>query len=149
MQFRFESIIPVIVLSFVLIGLPAVILKQATIWFVRTARDWPRLRLLGLSIAACAASGVATIVLHAALSGGFEFDDYPIFHAIPMIEAGTAAALLVLVGAVDGLLWGRFVETYGAQSPRAAALWLVGGNAWIPWALLLMHFWRDNSGLLD
>ncbi len=149
MQFRFESIVPVIVLSLILIGLPAIILKQTAIWFVRGERDGPRLRLLATSIGAGATLGLATVVLHGVLSGNLEFNAYPLFQAIPAVEAGIAALLLVLIGAADGLLWRRFVARYGAQSPRSAAIWLIGGNAWIPWALVLMHFWRQAGGLLD
>jgi hypothetical protein len=148
-QFRFESIVPAIVLSLVLVGMPAIILKQSAIWFLRAERDGARLRLLWLSIGAGAAVGIATIVLHAWLSVGLEFESYPLFRALPAIEAGTAVALLVAVGAADGWLWQRFVELHGDQSPRAAAIWLIGGNAWIPWALLLMHFWRQSNGFLD
>jgi hypothetical protein len=123
MQFRFESIFPLVVLARALVGMPAIILKQSAIWFLRNNGDGPRLRLLGASIGAGAAVGIATIIVHAWLSGGFG----------PAIDAGTAAAALALVGAVDGLLWLRFVDLNGAQSQRSAAIWLIGGNAWIPW----------------
>jgi hypothetical protein len=147
-QFRFESIFPVVVLSLVLVGMPAVILKQAAIWFVRMA-DGARLRLLGLSIAADAAVGTAAILLYVWLSSRYEANAYPLFHSIPAIEAGTAVALLGLVAGADGWLWSRFQNTHGPQPLRATLFWLIGGNAWIPWALLLMHLARQNSGFVD
>jgi hypothetical protein len=148
-QFRFESILPAVVLALVLVGMPAIILKQSAIWFLRTERDGPRLKLLWLSIGAGAAIGIATIVFHAWLSGSFEFNAYPVFRAFPTIEAGTAIVLLVLISAADGFLWQNFVARNGPQSARTASIWLIGGNAWIPWALLLMHFWRQSNGFLD
>src|ERR1043165_26197 len=107
MRFELESVLPVMAISLMLVGMPAVILKQSVIWFLR-AGDGPRLKLLWLSIGAGAVVGLATIMGHAVLSERYETVEDPVFHAMPAVEAVTAFALLVLAGGAEALLWLRF-----------------------------------------
>jgi len=148
MRYEFEAIFPILVAALILVGMPAIILKQSTVWFLRSG-DGPRLRLLWSSIGLGAASGVATILLYAWLSSGRAFTAHPVFFAIPAVELATAVVLLALVAVADGLLWRSFVESQGEQPVHSAPLWLIGGNVWIPWALVLMHFWQQSNGLVD
>jgi hypothetical protein len=149
MRFEMESVLPVLLISLVLVGMPAIILKQSTIWFLRAERNGPRLKLLWLSIGAAALAGLASIIGHAVLSERYEMTEDPVFHAVPAVEAVTALALLVLAGGAEALLWLRFTHFHGAQTLRGTAAWLIGGNLWIPWALLLMHVWRLSNGFID
>jgi hypothetical protein len=59
----------------------------------------------------------------------------------------TIAVLVGLVAAVDSVLWRGFARGSGAQSSRTRAAWLLGGNAWILWAVWLMDLYRDMQQL--
>ena len=149
MELTIERLIPQIVISLIMVGLPAIVLKQTAIWFLRAAGDRPRLVLLGSSVGASTLAGIVAILGHAVLSAHRDLIHLPPLRPVAIVEIPTAILLLVLVGGSEAMLWRRFVESTGAQSLRATAIWLIGGNAWIPWALFLMHAWGPTNNFID
>ena len=145
----FERVISQMVISLIVVGMPAIVLKQTAIWFLRVARDRPRLVLLGSSVGGCAGAGLVAILGHAVLVAYQDRIHLPPFSSTAIVELPTAVLLLVLVGGPEAMLWQRFVRSAGMQSLRATAIWLIGGNAWIPWALFLMHAWGATNGFID
>src|SRR5262245_32021255 len=63
-----QEMLTLVGLAFVIVGLPALILKMAAIWFVRAESDKRRLRLLGFSVGGASLAGIVTIACYVALS---------------------------------------------------------------------------------
>ena len=148
MSMMARDALELLALAFIVVGLPALILKLTTIWFVRSDADKPRLRLLALSIGGSSSAGIVTIVCYAVLSRLFEFPA-PGTRYLPSLSVfiATVATLVGLVAAIELLLWRGFARNSRAQSNRTRAAWLVGGNAWILWAVWLMDQYRDMQQL--
>lgn len=137
-----------LLLAFVVVGVPALILKLTAIWFVPSVGDKPRLLLLALSVGGSALAGTAAILCYAVLSRLLEFPAPNMqYLPRPIVFVATVALLVGLVGAADGLLWRRFSRTNNAQPRHTKAAWLIGGNAWILWAVWLMNQYREVQQL--
>lgn len=96
----------ILILAFVMVGVPALILKLATIWFVQSAADKIRLRLLIMSLIGCSLAGLITIACYVVLSSLFEFDVQGVRY-LPQafVMVATAALLIVLVTVGEFALW--------------------------------------------
>lgn len=143
MRILLGEMLPLLALAFVIVGLPALILKLTAIWFVRSESDKPRLRLLALSVGGSALAGIVTIASYSILSRMFEFpapDAAYMPHSLVMIAA--AAILIVLVATLELMLWLDFTQKNGAQARQADAAWLIAGNCWVLWAIWLMDQYR-------
>lgn len=131
-----------LVLGFVIVGIPALLLKLTTIWFLRE-EDRPRLRLLALSIGGSSLAGAVAILCYAVLSRQLEFPQPSLTYAPrPFVPLAAAATLVGLVAASELALWRGFARRNGPQPTRATAAWLIAGNAWILWAVWLMDQYR-------
>jgi hypothetical protein len=131
------------VLAFVVIGTPALILKLATIWFLRSDGAKPRLRLLALSVLGCSLAGIASIAGYVALSHVFEpLTPEGLYVPRPLVLIATVVLLVGLVAAFEVPLWRGYEVRQGVQSARRKAAWLLAGNAWVLWAIWLMAEYR-------
>jgi hypothetical protein len=143
MQMLLAEMLPLAALAFVVVGLPALILKLGAIWFVRSEGDRPRLRLLAFSVGGSSLAGIVTIACYAVLSRVFGF---PAPDALSMprsfVPIAAAAILIVLVATFELVLWRDFTERNGAQAVRSDAAWLIAGNVWVLWAIWLMDQYR-------
>lgn len=139
-----HSVVGLLAMAFLFVGIPALILKLATIWFVRSAADKARLRLLGLSLIGCSLAGAVAVVCYAVLTAIFEFDEQRIKYLPQSLVMVAATIILVaLVAAVEFFLWRRYCQRHGNQPRTARAGWLIAGNIWVLWAILLMDQYRD------
>jgi hypothetical protein len=134
-------------LAVVIVGLPALILKVAAIWFVRSESDKPRLRLLGFSVGGASLAGIATIAAYVALSHALEFPAPAEFRPEPMVMISAIAILVTLVAAFELVLWHDFTQGNGTQAKQTDAAWLIAGNIWILWAIWLMDQYREIQQL--
>jgi hypothetical protein len=139
-----REMLGLLALAFVIVGIPALILKLVTIWFVRSTADKARLRLLGLSLVGCSLVGAVTVACYAVLTAMFEFDAQRTKY-LPQsfVIIAAAVTLLVLVSAVEFFLWRRFCRRHGSQPLATRAGWLFAGNVWVLWAILMMDQYRD------
>jgi hypothetical protein len=139
-----KEVLGLLMLAFLIVGVPALILKLATIWFVRSTANKARLRLLGLSLIGCSLAGAVTVACYAVLTAMFEFDAQRTkYLPQPLVLVAAAIILVVLVAAVEFFLWRRFCQRHGSQPRATRAGWLVAGNVWVLWAILLMDQYRD------
>lgn len=143
MQINLAEVLWLLVLAFVMVGVPALVLKLVTIWFVRADSHRRRFHLFGLSIMGSALAGAVSIVCYTILSHLLEFPA-PGGQFVPRtaVFLATVAILIGLVSASDGLLWRRFARRNSAQPWDAGPVWLIAGNAWILWATWLMDQYR-------
>jgi hypothetical protein len=137
-----REILELLALAFVIVGLPALILKMAAIWFVRSVSDRPRLRLLGFSVGGASLAGIVTIAAYVALSHAFEFPLPTEYQPQPLVLIAAIAILTTLVAAFELVLWHDFTQANGAQARQTDAAWLIAGNIWILWAIWLMDQYR-------
>lgn len=137
------EMLPLLALAFVIVGLPALILKLTATWFVRSESDKPRLRILGLSVGGSSLAGVVTIACYFILSRLHEF---PAPGALtmqqPLVMIAAAAILIVLVATAELVLWPDFTQTNGTHAARSDAAWLIAGNVWALWGIWLMDQYR-------
>jgi hypothetical protein len=136
-----REMLELLALAFVIVGLPALIVKVAALWFVRSVSDKPRLRLLGFSVGGASLAGIVTIAAYVALSHAFEFPT-PEYQPQPLVLIAAIAILTTLVAAFELVLWHDFTQANGAQARQTDAAWLIAGNIWILWAIWLMDQYR-------
>jgi hypothetical protein len=143
MQMLLAEMVPLLALVFVIVGLPALILKLSAIWFVRSESDKPRLRLLAFSVGGSSLAGIVTIACYSIFSRRYEF---PAADAASMpqsfVPIAAAAILIVLVATFELVLWQEVAQRNGAQARQADAAWLIAGNVWVLWAIWLMDQYR-------
>ena len=143
MRLLLAEMVPLLALAFVIVGLPALILKLSAIWFVRSESDRPRLRLLAFSVGGSSLAGIVTIACYSIFSRHYAL---PAADAASMpqslVPIAAAAILIVLVATFDLMLWQDVTQRSGAQARQADAAWLIAGHVWVLWAIWLMDQYR-------
>jgi uncharacterized membrane protein len=148
MRMLVGEMLPLLAMAFVIVGLPALILKLTAIWFVRSEGDKPRLRLLALSVGGSALAGIVTILIYSILSRLYEFPAPDALYAPQsLVMIAAAAILIILVATVELVLWRDFTQKNGAQAAQSDAAWLIASNVWILWAIWLMDQYREIQQL--
>jgi hypothetical protein len=143
MKMLLTGMLPLAALAFVVVGLPALILKLSAIWFVQSESDRPRLRLLAFSVGGSSFAGIVTIACHSILSSRYAFpapDAANMPQSLVLIAA--AAILIVLVATAELVLWPDFTQANGTHAARTDSAWLIAGNVWALWGIWLMGQYR-------
>lgn len=139
----------ILILSMIVIGLPATVWKLLCVLPLRPTNPAGRKTLLGKSVVSTTAAGATSIFVFSVMFGYLKARVAPMSESVWIVVLVTAVMLVLLVAAVEWRAFRQFTTENGRQTLGASCIWLLVGNLWILWALWLMllasAMWTDPA----